>query len=715
LNRSWLGRAKIDPSDVVISGSYTSWKLTYYVGKYGIDDGGSIRIARRSVSDEEIPQFTEPTSSGYTAITSSRNVKLDYFFSKRGHIRPFRCSLQIDVRDGSLHERDTITVLYGDTRRGSPGIRNQSFREEEHIFKVLVDPFGTGLFEEIECSPHIKIIGGPADNLDLVAPSGVEAGQRFDVVVRALDSYGNRSDSYRGIITFISPRIKEQYHFNAKDLGAHRFTLNLNTPGLHTIKVEDNNGFKAESNPIIVTDEAPKLDLYWGDMHGQTKQTVGTGTVDEYFTFLRDVAMMDFGGWQGNDFQITKNLWKEVKEKTKQYHESRKFVLFLGYEWSGLTPAGGDHNIYYLKDEEEIFRSDHWLITDKSDKSTDRYPIEALWKEFEGRTDVMAVSHVGGRHANLDYWNPERVPLIEVHSHHGTFEWFLEEALKRGNKVGFIAASDDHTCRPGLTRTSSSFTTSGGFTGVYARELTKEALWEAFWARRTFATTGQRIILEVKVDGFWMGDEYEAHHPPLINVKVHGTSPLHAVEVMRGTETIFRHPFAAPTKEQRLIKLEWMGARVKSRPKRVNWDGGLYIDKGRIVSFEEYSFDYLDQGIKKFTNQHLTWSSTTGGDSDGVILKIDASQEANISFYSNQVSIIFKPSEIGYDPQVVEVGPVNKKVKIQAITNQQLPQSLEFEVRDSEIKAGMNPYWVKVTQSDGSLAWSSPVYVEYTP
>jgi hypothetical protein len=715
LDRSWLGWAELEPIEDAVAGGYSTWRLTYHAGRYGIDDGGSIRVARRSVSDEEAPQFKDPSGSGYMTVTTSRDVRLDKFFSHRCHIRPFRAALQVDVHDGSLGEGDTITIVYGDRGQGSPGIRNQSFREEEHIFQVLVDPFGTGLFEEIEQSPSIRIIGGPADSIDLAAPSWAVVGTPVSVVVRALDSFGNRSDGYSGEVTVTAEGgAQEVYAFKEKDLGAHRFTLTLTEPGLQRLAVSDG-CFKAEPNPITVMKKPPRYRLFWGDMHGQTKQTVGTGTLDEYFSFLRDVAAMDFGGWQGNDFQVTDELWEEVKDKTRKYHEPGKFVTFLGYEWSGLTPAGGDHNIYFLGDDEEIHRSDHWQIPDKSGTPTDRYPISELWKEFKGRRDVMAVAHVGGRHANLDYWDPKRVPLIEVHSHHGTFEWLLEEALDRGLKVGFIAASDDHTCRPGLTLPSGPFETKGGYTGVYARELTREALWEAFWARRTYATTGERIILDVRVDGHMMGDEYSTGEAPEIKVRVHGTRPLHAVEAMNGRNLVYRHPFAEPSGGDRLIKVEWMGARVKSRSKRVNWDGGLHIDKGRIVDFEEYSFDYPDQGVRRVTDQRLEWKSTTGGDSDGVLLRLDAPGDAKMTFQSEQVSFSFRPSEVTYEPKVIQVGPVNRRVKVQAISAGPLPSSLEFTVKDGGIHGGVNPYWVKVTQSDGALAWSSPVYVNHAP
>jgi len=719
MNRAWLGQAKIEPTDDVIAGSMGTWKITFHVGQLGIDDGGSIRIARRSVSDLEIPQFEDSNGSGYTTVTTTGAVRLVTRYDSRGHIRPWRGALQIDVDDGSLREGDVVVVTFGDRSGGGPGLRMQTFRESEHVFKVLVDCFGTGRFEEIEESPRIRIVGGPAEVIQVVSPSEVVAGMPFAVTVRALDSWGNISTEYDGSIRFKSSdsdaSLPEEYSFSEGNRGVKRFEgVSMNSEGLHIISVKDDTGRESESNPIMVLPEKPDLTLFWGDFHGQTKQTVGTGTLDEYFSFVRDVAAMDFGGWQGNDFQITKELWREVQEKTRKFNEPGRFVVFLGYEWSGLTPAGGDHNIYFLDDEGELHRSNHWLIDDRSDEENDRYPISELWKTFLGRKDVMAVAHVGGRHANLEYYDAERVPLIEIHSHHGTFEWFLEEALRRELKVGFVANSDDHTCRPGLTYPSDRFTTRGGYTGVYASELTREALWEALWSRRCYATTGERVILRVDVDGHMMGEEFRGSTTPNISVKVVGTVPLHEVEVKRGVETIYRHPFAEPKDGgDRLIKIEWSGVRVRSRPKRVDWEGGLYLDKGRIVSYSEFAFDYSEQGVKQVTNQRLEWKSTTGGDPDGVILKLDAPEDAEVTFHSNPVSFTFKLSDITYEPYVVDAGGVNQRVKVSAISGRELPKNLEFSYVDKHPNHGVNQYWVRVVQSNGTMAWSSPVYYHY--
>jgi hypothetical protein len=716
LEKSWLGWAEIEPREDVIAGSYRTWKLTYHVGRLGIDDGGSIRVAMRNVSNMESPQFTDFQASGFTTISSTGDVRLETSFSDRGHIRPFRRALQVDVRDGSLSEGDEIIIILGDDSWGSPGIRVQTFREEEHIFKILVDAFRTGRFEEITNSPKIRIRGGPAERIEIATPSQIKTGTPFRMTVRALDTYGNRSDGYRGKITIEMDNtlLVEEYTFTEEDCGAHTFEgIRVKEKGIKRIKVKDDQGREAESNPIMFLDEEPELKLFWGDMHGQTKQTVGTGSLDEYFSFLREVADMDFGSWQGNDFQITNELWKHVGEEIDKHHKPGRLVLFRGYEWSGLTPAGGDHNIYFLG-EGELHRSNHWLIDDRTDEETDRYPIFQLWEEFRERGDVMAIPHVGGRHANLDYYDEEMIPLIEVHSHHGTFEWFLKEALKRKLKVGFIAASDDHTCRLGLTLPSETFTTKGGYTGVYAKELTREGLWDAFWARRCYGTTGKRIILDFKINGHWMGEEIDTEEYPEISVRVCGTAPIHQVEVYKGIDPIHRYfPVEIDEADDKLIKIEWMGARVKSRTKRVNWDGGLYLDKGRILTFKKYSFDYPDQDIRKVNNQRIEWDSTTGGDADGVLLKMDAPEDAILTFYTREFTFKFQPSEITQQPQIKELGDVNKKIIISAIPDVDLPKEVEFTYIDGRPLGETTPYWVKVTQSDGELAWSSPIYVNH--
>ena len=721
------GRAEIEPKGPLIAGTMHTLRITFTVGRYGIDDKGSILIAWKYVCDDEHPQFSDPEGSGYTTAYTTGEAKLKLSFGALSFYRPWFKALRVDVYDGSLKEGDKIIVTLGDRSRGGPGLRIQTFQESERIFKVLADPFGTRRYVEVE-SPKVTIIGGPADELQVVAPSIVTPREPFAVTVRALDSWGNPSPSYRGEITFTQTEqfdsLPSSYVFKSSDRGVKRFEgISLKESGLYRLEVVDSSGLKAVSNPILCRSGEVGWKVYWGDLHGQTHgkardvlaDTVGTGTPREYFEFARDVAAIDFCSWQGNDFQVSKELWEDVCAETKRFNQPGRFVTFLGYEWSGLTPNGGDHNILYLEDDQPIYRSSHYLVKDKSDIDTDRCPISELWKTFKGRKDVMAIPHVGGRYGNLDYFDPEFISLIEIHSFHGTFEWFAREALERGLKVGFVAFSDDHTCRPGLAyppcRPNK---VKGGLTAVYADELTRRSIWEALKSRRCYGTTGARILLHVDVNGHMMGEEFSTEEYPKIKVEVHGTNLINRVQVYRGTKPVYTYPPFRPKESGfRVVQILWSGARSKGRSKRTVWNGMLSLDKGKIIRYETLGFRKRVDLIEEYSNQILKWYSSTVGNYKGLVLWLDAPDDAEITFKSQPKTFKFKLKNLREKPIVVDAGGVDQKIEVCEVSPEDWRMDISFEYVDEEVEVGVNPYWVRVQQVDCEMAWSSPVYVHY--
>ena len=116
-----LGRVELSPTGPVVAGTYGEWTLTYTVGSYGIDEGGTIKVARRFASDWQRPQFDDPTAEGYTTATTTGEAKLGLSFQPKGHIRPWMRCLVIDVYDGSLAPGDVVTITFGDRSQGLAG------------------------------------------------------------------------------------------------------------------------------------------------------------------------------------------------------------------------------------------------------------------------------------------------------------------------------------------------------------------------------------------------------------------------------------------------------------------------------------------------------------------------------------------------------------------------------------------------------------------
>src|SRR5437016_3814316 len=140
MDLSRLGSVTLDPCQPVVAGALGHWTIVLTVGPAGIDEGGTIKIAQRFASDWEPSQFDRPTDSGYTTVATTGQAKLRPRYDRKGHDRPWMQCIVLDVYDGSLSPGDTVTVILGDRRKGSPGIRAQTFIESKHEFRVFVDP-----------------------------------------------------------------------------------------------------------------------------------------------------------------------------------------------------------------------------------------------------------------------------------------------------------------------------------------------------------------------------------------------------------------------------------------------------------------------------------------------------------------------------------------------------------------------------------------------
>ena len=711
------GKANIN-IDKINAGTLGNWTITYEAGEYGVDDRGEIIIARRDVCDSDIPQFEDSKKPGYVIVYGNVDATLKIRYVVDRYIRPWKGCISIRVLDGSLKPGDKIYVQFGANEEEGQGYRIQTFAEKEHVFKVLVDCAGSGNFYDVDKQPIIEILGGYINQLQGVVPSIVKVGQPFDLFVRAMDNWGNISNKYEGIVN-INIKDKEYNVKLIKGIGTLK-DLTINEQGVYTYILNDKKkDITGQSNPIICKKENIYKNLYWGDMHGQTKETVGTGTPDLYFSFARDYSKMDFCAWQGNDFQITDETWVNINKVVKEYNQPNKYITFLGYEWSGTTPVGGDHNIYFLNDNQKIHRSYHWQIDMKKRDGTERSPISKLWNEFDKRDDVMAVPHVGGRYGNLDYYNSKFIHNIEIHSHHGTFQWMLEDALKKKLKVGVVAASDDHTCRPGLsypTRVTSrggfvSFDVIGGYTGVYSKNLSRKAIWDALIKRHCYGTTGERIILEVKCNNNIMGDEFKVDKPPIIDIKAYGTDIISEIEIKRGIETIYRYSDSLPIKKN-TIKIQWSGVRVRSRGKKTNWDGNITIKNGRIKTLKQFAFNQPDEGASIMSNQEINFKSNTSGDIDGIEVELEYNKNTQLVFNTKPISFTLPIDQLKKGRVIKQAGGVNLQVEV-SLSREETSRNVEISFEDKDIIKGNNPYWIKVIQKDGHMAWSSPMYIEY--
>jgi hypothetical protein len=474
-----MGSATLTPRGPFVAGSHEELILVYTAGTFGIDDSGMLKVSWRTTSDMAKPQFTEPSKPNYTTVEASNGAKLEYWVD-RLNVRPWVNTLLIRVGRGFLRAGDTLTIRLGDRRQGSPGLRLQTNCEERFQLKTYVDAFATYEFTEVLCSLGFALVSGPAARWKAILPSLVVTGEPFRLAVVAEDLWGNPTTVDRALRLTSSRPIQSLPEVLAPGSREGPLVVNgltISSPGDVQLRIGSETGeHLASANPMRVVATAPALRRYWGDLHAQSGETVGTNPAESYLRYARDKAFVDIAGHQGNDFQITDDFWQELNRLTAAFDDPGRFVCVPGYEWSGNTGMGGDRNIFYRHEGRPIHRSSRILV-DQGNASNDCYTAKDLFDALAGE-EAVVIAHVGGRYADIRFAHDGRLErTVEVHSTWGTFEWLLHDAFAQGYRVGVVCHSDDHKGRPGATRPgASTFGAIGGLTCYLMPELTRDAL-----------------------------------------------------------------------------------------------------------------------------------------------------------------------------------------------------------------------------------------------
>ncbi|MCD6355941.1 MAG: DUF3604 domain-containing protein, partial [Anaerolineaceae bacterium] len=587
-----LGTASIQPNTPAIAGAFTSITFTYTAG-HPIDDSGYLKIVFRRVGDYGTPQFDRPSAPNYCTISTDGDCRIQPRWDPFGHTRPWSRALFLQIRGGYLDKGKHITVTFGDQSSGSQGWQLPTFCVSRFEFKTLVDPIATYQFKELPSSPFLKIIPGPPTRAVCIAPSQVEVNRPFDYYLKLEDRWGN---------PIAQPQ--KLSHPGIPDAG------------IHYLSVEDlKTGLSARSNPIRIVKQKSHLHPYWADFHGQSGETVGSGSIEEYFNFGRNYALLDILGHQGNDFQITDEFWEKINRISHDYYQPGKFVPFPGYEYSANTPLGGDRNVYFTSEGGRISRSSCELLPNNFSLYPDSPTAADLFTNLRMQKDAtpFVFAHVGGRYADISTHDEDLELAVEVHSAWGTFEWLVNDALSRGYYVGICANSDGHKCRPGASYPgASTFGSYGGLTCVLAEALDRKSIYHALKARHFYATTGARMLVALTLvsdDGVHliMGDKAaQISEHPTLNCSISGTAPIEKVDIINGSKIIdtFR-----PYKEADLgnrIKILWSGAEVRGRDRKVSWDGTLEIAGNKILHAEPINFWNIDKPLILQDNRHIS-------------------------------------------------------------------------------------------------------------
>ena len=734
------GHVSLDPVGAFEVRSLQTFRLVYTVGRYGIDDTGSIRVVFRVVGDWGFLQMNEP--KGYNFVTANTNTKarLSLDYSGIGHQRPWFKSLTVRLHGGYLSEGDTITIIFGDTSQGSPGMKMQTFCEPGFEFKVLADVCAVGHYYPLVETPHISIVPGAVHQWKAVLPTLRHPGSVFRLGIKAEDNWGNPTDQASGQFTLKSTLLVEglpntiDYPLGEKSLILDQ--LKVEEPGVVRIQMLDETGnCIAEAGPLLIEEKG--FSGYWGDLHGQSGESIGITTSKDYFEFARNKAFLDVTGHQANDFQVNNAFWKYLNELTAQYHENGRFVVFPGYEWSGNTAVGGDRNVFFRNEGRQIRRSSHALLDDRTDIDTDSPSAAQLFEDLQDE-DCVVYAHVGGRYADIaQAHDPRLETAMEIHSAWGTFEWLLTDGFPLGHRSGVVCNSDGHKGRPGASYPgAATFGAYGGLTCFLTSDLTRDGIFECLRRRHHYGTTGCRMHMDVKVqfdqestiferdprafpdtnrfatNEVMMGDIVKSPSiEATLKLCLLTHNPIERIEIRNGTNVLdtFR-PYTASNLGNR-IRVIWSGAEYRGRGRQCNWTGSATFKGCRIKHFAKINAWNHERQLEQSNHNTVVWDTFTTGNFGGFDAWIEEGPTAQLDLTTNRGSIQEKLKDIGLEDFIMEAGGLERQLRVFRLPEENLHREVEYQLRIPLKPKEDNQLWICVTTEDGFQAWSSPVFV----
>ena len=498
--------------------------------------------------------------------------------------------------------------------------------------------------------------------------------------------------------------------------------------------------FTATSNPVWAL-ASPEWRVFWGEMHGHTDFAEGQGSPDAFFRYAREDSRLDFATLTEHDFWTDDAEWAAMKELTRRSTEDGRLIAFLGYEWTATPDRGGHHNVFFRTPDR------------------DRVPIQVanrLPMLYDGLRrgnkpdDLLVIPHA---HSAGDWTqsDPDLERLAEIYSSHGTFEWYGNMFLRNGFDVGFIGGSDDHRAMPGGPhgKNQSSMLGIPGLAAAMAPSKTPDALFDALRARRTYATSGQRILLDARLNGTGPGQRQADAPRRQIQAKVSGTAPIERIDVIRngrgGVLARLRDRRASASKSTLQVGFEsqsdvfTLDQIDNPRPYRI-WQGTLEVTGAKVLGVARTGLDnrLLDQlEVDPANPNKMRFSIRTRGRRDTIQLSLDGASASTTLRFELEPTREYGYGQGGVRQPAEHPGRRGRAVPRRArrrqgrarpsrsseytdritlhVVDAAAPLDQEFEFTDLEGIAPGDYYYVRVNQLDGGRAWSSPWWVGEKP
>ncbi|MGQ9731259.1 MAG: CehA/McbA family metallohydrolase [Candidatus Zipacnadales bacterium] len=253
------GSATIEPDKPVLAGAHGTWTITYRPGAQGMKPGGGIRLALSGFPIQLFarPQCTDPTSANYTtAYCTNAAIPVSVQFVEELRSGWMRLEeVQVTVGATGLTASDALIVVYGDTSAGGPGGSVRGMEGDGLPIRISSDSDGNETYAPLATYPRLTLVGGSAASLVVFAPSQAVVGEPLSVAVSLRDGRNAVATQALPRVTLSGPGVAEPVTLDFAE-GARAYksaTVIFRKPGVHRLIAAPS---APVNNPVVVERKA---------------------------------------------------------------------------------------------------------------------------------------------------------------------------------------------------------------------------------------------------------------------------------------------------------------------------------------------------------------------------------------------------------------------------------------------------------------------------
>ncbi|MCH9621366.1 MAG: hypothetical protein S4CHLAM20_07860 [Chlamydiia bacterium] len=442
----------------------------------------------------------------------------------------------------------------------------QTFTQRRRPFHLYIDTKGKKAFPKEPEVFYLDVKGGELNNIKIIGPSIVSRNDRFDLMLRFEDSYGNLT-GYAPEDTLIElsyDQLRENLNWKLfiPETGYLSLpNLYFNDPGTYRIKLTNLQNKNVYQSPPIECVLSAEESLFWGILHAESKRHKTAEDVENSLrSFRDDNALQFYASSVFEDETSTPSAdWKLLSSQIAQFNEEERFVSMLGFQWFGQPSVEGLRHFIYPKDNKPVLRM----------KDTKSNTLKKIYRSHSPKEllSIPCLTMAKGYSYNFKDFNPEFERVVEIFNYFGssecsakkgnpypirtkgrksgmseTEEGSIQKALSKNCRFGFVSGGFDRRGVYKDTEQNDQIEYQNGLTGIFSKEYSRDNLFTSLYNRRCYATTGARIIVTFNIASMPMGSELDTHSKPglefnrHIEIKVSGTDKIKEIIVFRNLE-----------------------------------------------------------------------------------------------------------------------------------------------------------------------------------